>query len=411
MDPLIRFKLPKWQKILSKSWPKELLMTFIGATLSIILTFGTAHIVGEKEKKEDGRQAAMMVIHDMDNTAEILEGLAKKEESNFNMAQHVFNNVATIDDISIDTLWSVADYLVSSGETRFNLDDSSEKVFLSSQDNWKNINNPAFIDAVQEFYHERRIIYDNFNKLRYFLLPIPEEEYYCYADNILDMQLELPQFLRGYADNKNVDFYITSSFVRRRYYNTYADMFRSNANRCKFMMGITDEELASYVESIKRVGKPLAEKKLIGKWQQQTTAELLVEYEFLRDHTYTSTIINYMSYAYYTGQLHIIYRMHGTWQLMGDSLITVAQPGWDLEVDRSAIKYQPDMEDVVNTTIENWEKEINDSEQLLIEDGEQRNAEFASVDATGNKIELRGSVRNEQGKDNYVVKYLMRKNH
>ena len=44
--------MPKWQKILSKSWPKELLMTFIGATLSIILTFGTAHIVGEKEKKK-----------------------------------------------------------------------------------------------------------------------------------------------------------------------------------------------------------------------------------------------------------------------------------------------------------------------------------------------------------------------
>ena len=62
----IRIRMPKWQAIRSADWAKELLMTFIGATLSIILTFGTAHFLDQKQQREDGRQTAMMVIHDME---------------------------------------------------------------------------------------------------------------------------------------------------------------------------------------------------------------------------------------------------------------------------------------------------------------------------------------------------------
>ena len=54
--------MPKWQAIRSANWAKELLMTFAGATLSIILTFGTAHVLDEKQQREDGRQTAMMVM-------------------------------------------------------------------------------------------------------------------------------------------------------------------------------------------------------------------------------------------------------------------------------------------------------------------------------------------------------------
>ena len=83
--PKIRVRVPKWQVIRSASWAKELLMTFIGATLSIVLTFGTAHFVDEKQKREDGRQTAMMVIHDMENTAELFRNYVSEEERQFNL--------------------------------------------------------------------------------------------------------------------------------------------------------------------------------------------------------------------------------------------------------------------------------------------------------------------------------------
>ena len=62
--------MPKmYQHFVRNSMMKELFMTFIGATLSIVLTFGTAHYIDLREKKALGRQTAMMVIHDMDNTS------------------------------------------------------------------------------------------------------------------------------------------------------------------------------------------------------------------------------------------------------------------------------------------------------------------------------------------------------
>ena len=83
----VKIRTPKWQTITSAAWAKELLMTFIGATLSIILTFGTAHFVDQKQQREDARQMAMMVIHDIDNTAQRFKDYAKIEELYYNNAQ------------------------------------------------------------------------------------------------------------------------------------------------------------------------------------------------------------------------------------------------------------------------------------------------------------------------------------
>ncbi len=44
--------MPKmYQHFVRNSMMKELFMTFIGATLSIVLTFGTAHYIDLREKK------------------------------------------------------------------------------------------------------------------------------------------------------------------------------------------------------------------------------------------------------------------------------------------------------------------------------------------------------------------------
>ena len=91
--------MPKWQHITGKTWAKDLLMTFAGTTLSIILTFGTAGYLDRKEQREDGRQAAMMVIHDMENSADLFRKLADLEEKQFNAAQAVLANANKLDEV------------------------------------------------------------------------------------------------------------------------------------------------------------------------------------------------------------------------------------------------------------------------------------------------------------------------
>ena len=48
MKPRIKVLLPKFEALKGISWAKELLLSFIGTTLSIVLTFGTAHFVEQK---------------------------------------------------------------------------------------------------------------------------------------------------------------------------------------------------------------------------------------------------------------------------------------------------------------------------------------------------------------------------
>ena len=386
--------MPRWQHIKSASWAKELLMTFVGATLSIILTFGTAHFVDQKEQKAEGRQTAMMVIHDMENSAEIFSQCVKQEEKYFNVSQYIRENKQNLDAISADSLLAFVTYVTASAGQNYVFDDSSERTFLSSQDAWKNIDNAAFIDAVQDFYHHRRVIYSVLNKDYLFSKPISNGEYY-------QLLLESPNWqeldtafwvncAKRYIERKDVNIYVGYSFVRRRYFNEYADTFRSMANRCKFMMNISDEELAQYVQNQSRTGKPLTEKKLVGKWKMQTAEDLEAIREYRSDHTFTTSLVQYMSYSYYTGQIVLKCTLNGTWDLQGDSLYTEQHSDYSYEFDRSQIHYQPEQEETINHLIEAWRQSVIVSlDQMTQKQGEQRKSVFASIDASGRKMEYR----------------------
>ena len=93
--------MPKmYQHFVRNSMMKELFMTFIGATLSIVLTFGTAHYIDLREKKALGRQTAIMVIHDMDNTVELLKELGKDEKENVELTRYVMDHYDTMESIT-----------------------------------------------------------------------------------------------------------------------------------------------------------------------------------------------------------------------------------------------------------------------------------------------------------------------
>lgn len=389
----IRVRMPKWQAIRSANWAKELLMTFAGATLSIILTFGTAHILDEKQQREDGRQTAMMVIHDMENSAKAMRDYAEEEEKNFNIAQRLLLHPTEIDSLDIDTLFLFVNYITtSSGEGKYTFDDSSERIFLSSPEAWKNIDNPSFIDAVQGFFHDRRVIYSTLKSDPFFINPVSHNVFYETVLGESEYHTQQVALTAAYAkrcvQKKEVKVFIDYSYARRRYFNQFEELFSSAADKCKFMMGITDEELAEYVRNKTRVGKPMTDKKLVGTWKVQSLAELSMEREYKRDHTFEYTNVSHMSYSLYTGQVEFIYHIRGTWEIEGDSLITIIQPGYEYEIDRSKIHYSPEQEQQINDLLEFWKQSIEESVAQLKKEGERRKAAFASIDKTGDKMEL-----------------------
>jgi hypothetical protein len=73
---------------------------------------------------------------------------------------------------------------------------------------------------------------------------------------------------------------------------------------------------------------------------------------------------------------------------------------YSYEFDRSQIRYQPDQEEAINHLLEAWRQSVIVSlEQMTNAEGEPRHAVFASIDASGNKMELR---------DNEGAIYLIR---
>ena len=154
----VKFKMPKFgNNLTGKGWWKELALTFIATTISIVLTFGTAQYFEHKQKVANGRLMAMMIIHDIDNTVETLTELGKEHVAMAKMAQDLMDNQDRLDAVFADTLERVQNYLVAydNSPLQYRLDESTEKVFLSSQDSWKDIDNATFIDEVQQFYVAR----------------------------------------------------------------------------------------------------------------------------------------------------------------------------------------------------------------------------------------------------------------
>lgn len=410
MKPKIKVRMPKWQNIKSQNWAKELLMTFIGTTLSIILTFGTAEYLEQKQNRADGRQAAMMVIHDMENTAEDFKVMEKEEERYFNCALYVLEHRNEIDSMSADTLKLFTQYLVAGGTQYYNYDASSETLFLSSQDVWKNINNASFIDAVQEFFSYRRVLYESLNRDGMYIRPVSNEEYYSMLLSGNDVQESAKtfgkNFAKKYVTSGRVQSFINYSFTRRQRFSGFAESFRAMANRCKFMMDISDSELKDYIASRQRSGKPVKERELVGRWLVESTSTYHVEREFFKDHTYTNTITNYIAYAYYTGQIEYTYTFHGSWELKGDTLVRVQYPECEFSIDKSKISYSKDKEAMMQEMLASWEERVLDSKSRFETGGEQRKAELVSIDASGEKIEVQTIPEEGEQEQTYYIERL-----
>lgn len=393
---------------------RELLLTTIATTISIVLTFGGSAYFEQKKKKSDARLMAMMVIHDMENTALQLRQASEQSVQQAEPAQYVWENFYRLDDIGEDTLELALSYIVeeSSEHKQFPLDEASEKIFLSSQETWKNIDNPGFIDAVQHFYVERHQIFDYINSSPSFRKPISSEEDFRVLANCKDpmhwFRLSLLDRLREFLPRNNVQLYLTYSYGRQRTLKNYARNFEQAITKCKFMMGITDEELDAYVKSQEQAGYSPKESELVGKWYLQKEKEVEVYYELANNHEFRKIALNHVSNPDFTGLAEFTRSEKGTWELRDDSLCIVYESGQKFHLDASNIKAKPGKEAETKGFIEYWTNYGAEVEKTsAIGQTEVENL-AVSIDKTGTKMELRATYTNKDGKEITSTLYLVK---
>ena len=384
-----------------EKWARHLLMTVIGTTISIILTFGTSNIIDRGKKKAEGRQLAMMVIHDIDNTADMFRRMAKDEKNSFTQAQYVLNHLDKANSVGTDTLNTVLLFVLNESGEGSSFDDSSEQLFLSSQDSWKNINNTTFIDAVTEFYQNRRETFESVTHGIIWEKPIEENVYYSRQMTSDNYMVDEAGFLSEEMRKDRVRYYIECSPARQRAYNQIADEFEMTSKRCKFLMGITDSEMQKYIESRNHPGKRVKEKDMAGRWVLISNTDMHQGFDFRADHSLTSTLIQHYQDPFFTGRIDIHFNYNGTWELQGDSLITILSTEYDYSIDTSGVGFLPGKRQHVKEIMDSWVAEITSQMEAATSEESSRIAYHVAIDPSGDRIEMIGDRITRTGTESH----------
>lgn len=351
------------QKVLN-TWGKSILTSVLGTTISILLTFGTSALIERKEKADIQRQTAMMVIHDIDVCVDQMEETAKDEEKMNNAAQYVLAHLDQIATLPEDTILLAIEMLANYDDNHTIFDNAKENIFKSSQDIWSNLDNMAFIDNMEKFYRERKEIESLISKSPTFTKPITFDEWNQIQidSKANNYRIDYAALLKEKLKDRKVQFNIDNSTARTRFYRECAQKWRNISDRNKFIMNISDEELAEYIKNSQHSGNSVSKRDLTGQWELKANGIQDQYYEFLENDSFNIKIIMHWGNPFYNGEIHLSYIYGGKWNLKDDTLFMVRSPeSLDIKLDTSRITYRPEMRDSVKSYIRNlniaaWKK-------------------------------------------------------
>ena len=159
----IKFKMPKFRRTLTnRSMWKELLLTFLGTTISIVLTFGTAHLLDLRQRAKDRKMSALMVTGNMERFARVLDGLADELTQRDTIASWLLGlPTDSLENMPYHELSNAVNAVISI--PLLSHDRTAESIFSNSIETWKNMGNFNFIDHVGQSFAEMNECENTYN--------------------------------------------------------------------------------------------------------------------------------------------------------------------------------------------------------------------------------------------------------
>ena len=330
-----------WFKL--NSWWKSFLTGVLATAIGVGLTFEVNNRVEHHRRYQARYQAAIMAIYDIDEI--IRQFLADKEQEDalFKVAMYLYTHQEELERTSMDSLWMTGVYLnKASAEMPKWADDSSERVFTSSMDVLQDLGDIVFYDNVQECYLQRRNMLRRMKEDVTFRRPISSEFVLEYRKHVpaanmdyngMMNKVSMAGLIREMFRQPEVPLYLQKYLARdREYFRFLNELIRLNQEN-KYIMNISDADMASYVE--KHINKTMAAsaKRLVGEWEQRQNNEQKC-YSFRQD--CSVSLVTQMDYrigvyveeadvnVYMLAPLR--YTIDGEWRLEGDSLCLVFDP-------------------------------------------------------------------------------------
>lgn len=150
----VKFRMPKsirtWAQ--GSAW-KEMIMTILATTISIILTFGTAGMLERCQRTEDRKLSAMMVMSNIEQFSRQLDHMAKDMAYRDSIATWLLSlPIDKLDMIPPEEMRNPINTVVALD--LLSHDKTAEGIFSNSSDTWKNLGNFQFIDNVGSSFSE-----------------------------------------------------------------------------------------------------------------------------------------------------------------------------------------------------------------------------------------------------------------
>lgn len=383
-----------------KSWRMQFLISVLGTSIGVGLTFAVGHMMETKKKEQAQRMTAMMVIHDIDESINTVKEMKDNMEMMYNATVYAKNHIDNLSEVPNDTISMSVGFLLEDDQ-EFRFDKSKEKIFHSSPDTWQNLGNMKFIDNVQSFYFDRQAFQDMRNTSVVWKEPVPINEAIKinidYSDMDLNQYMErynnrLREFLKEKMDDNRIKFFIDYTQGKISYLVLMIESWTQLNNENKFLMSITDEELVNYVNTINNNGIALKDNSLVGIWCASPTDENLSEYEFKKDHTFSFSNVTTRAanIIFSKGNVKIIRNKVGTWALEGDSLVLMGDAdGVSVDLDASDMIVQPEKQEM----LDDWVNELKVTFTDIYKNDAKDNPKSmwsAHLDGSQNKMELKG---------------------
>ena len=388
----VKFKMPKFGRNLTvKGSVKELLMTFLGTTISIILTFGTAAWLEKKEADNARRLLAMTIISDIDQSLEIVKNRLKYEDECSGISYYLMWNMHRLEEIGPDSINAFLYYVTDFGSPReLEMETSNENIFNSSQDSWRTLSDKRFLSNVQNFYKARSLMERQRKESVFFRKPVSREEEYNLIMESDDMKSydAILATCRRLLQIPRVQNYIGWRSQRMSLYNELMQYINVNEEN-KFLMGITEKELEEFRNQSLIVVSRAKEADLVGTWNAVVSSDNdSTEYTFRNDHTFTTHQILKWSHYCFRGKITTQVTVSGHWEIVGDTLVKT--------FDMQTLKIDND-ESRITCSKEEREQQLPAVRQGMMDrltvslkriNSNNRITQATNLDRTGTRLEL-----------------------
>ena len=242
----VKFKMPKFGRDQTgRGWLKELLMTTLGTTISIVLTFGTSAWLDHRQQIKNRRQTAMMVLSNIEdfvwNMRYIDSTLVKYDSTLTRIAALPRDSVLRLNE---DESQAFLEAVFTN--TLLQRDKTAENIFTNDISTWRDVGNLRFISNVGECYSFINDIEKNYR----IQLDRKGEISQHFMEECDYENMTAGECVAAILDIKGAKVLIddfTGSFVHY-FERSIDDLLQYNRNNMR-LIGVTREEVMNFIKA------------------------------------------------------------------------------------------------------------------------------------------------------------------